>query len=76
MEPFLYSAWTHTDSYLRAIRTMSVWINFMKAILLDLCTASTDFKGHAVAQLVEALRYKPEDPGSIPNGVIANFSLA
>ena len=48
----------------------------MKATLLDLCTAGTDFKGHAVAQLVEALRYKPEDPGSIPNGVIGNFSLA
>jgi hypothetical protein len=29
--------------------------------------------GHAVAQLVEALRYKPEVAGSIPNGVIAIF---
>jgi hypothetical protein len=26
-----------------------------------------------VAQLVEALRYKPEVPGSIPDGVIGNF---
>jgi hypothetical protein len=28
---------------------------------------------HAVAQLVEALRYKPERPGSIPDGVIEIF---
>jgi hypothetical protein len=26
--------------------------------------------GHAVAQLVETLRYKPEGRGSIPNGAI------
>ena len=31
--------------------------------------------GHPVAQLVEALRYKPEGCGSIPNGVNWNFSL-
>jgi hypothetical protein len=30
-------------------------------------------RGHTVAQLVEALRYKPEVPGSIPDGVIGNF---
>jgi hypothetical protein len=29
--------------------------------------------GHAVAQLVEALRYKPEGAGSIPDGVIGIF---
>jgi hypothetical protein len=29
--------------------------------------------GHAVAQLVEALRYKPERPGSIPDGVTGIF---
>jgi hypothetical protein len=28
---------------------------------------------HAVAQLVEALRYKPEAAGSIPDYVIGNF---
>jgi hypothetical protein len=26
--------------------------------------------GHAVARLIETLRYKPEGPGSIPDGVI------
>ena len=31
------------------------------------------FVGHAVAQLVEALRYKSENAGSIPNGVIGIF---
>jgi hypothetical protein len=30
-------------------------------------------RGHAVAHLVEALRYKPEDRGSIPDGVIGIF---
>jgi hypothetical protein len=29
--------------------------------------------GHAVAQLVEALRYKPEDKGTIPDVVIGIF---
>jgi hypothetical protein len=29
--------------------------------------------GYAVAQLVEALRYKPEVAGSIPHGVIGIF---
>jgi hypothetical protein len=29
--------------------------------------------GHAVAQLVEALRYKPEGCGSIPDGFIEIF---
>ena len=29
--------------------------------------------GHAVAQLVEALRYKPEVAGLIPDGVIGIF---
>ena len=29
--------------------------------------------GHAVAQLDEALRYKPEGRGSIPDGVIGIF---
>jgi hypothetical protein len=29
--------------------------------------------GHVVAQLVEALRYKPEVMGSIPDGVIGIF---
>ena len=29
--------------------------------------------GHAVAQLVEALRYKPESRGSIPDGVTGIF---
>jgi len=29
--------------------------------------------GHAVAQLVEALRYKPEGRSSIPDGVIGIF---
>jgi uncharacterized membrane protein YgaE (UPF0421/DUF939 family) len=29
--------------------------------------------GNAVAQLVEALRYKSEGPGSIPDGVIGIF---
>jgi hypothetical protein len=29
--------------------------------------------GHAVAQLFEALRYKPEVAGSIPDGVIGIF---
>ena len=29
--------------------------------------------GHAVTQLVEALRYKPEVTGSIPDGVIGVF---
>ena len=28
---------------------------------------------HAVAQLVEALRYKLEGPGSIPDGVVGTF---
>jgi hypothetical protein len=28
------------------------------------------FMGYVVVQLVEALRYKPEVMGSIPNGVI------
>ena len=31
--------------------------------------------GHAVAQLVEAPRYKPEVAGSIPDGVIRFFLL-
>jgi hypothetical protein len=31
------------------------------------------FRGHAVAQLVEALRYKSEGRGSIPDGVIGIF---
>jgi hypothetical protein len=30
---------------------------------------------YAVAQLVEALRYKPEGRGSIPDDVIGFFSL-
>ena len=30
-------------------------------------------RGHAVAQLVEALRYKSEVAGSIPDGVIGIF---
>ena len=29
--------------------------------------------GHGVAQLIEALRYKSEGPGSIPDGVIGLF---
>jgi len=29
--------------------------------------------GHAVARLVEALRYKPEVAGSIPDGVTGIF---
>ena len=29
--------------------------------------------GHAMAQLVEALRYKPKTAGSIPDGVIGIF---
>jgi hypothetical protein len=32
-------------------------------------------EGHAVAQLVEALRYKPEGRGSIPDGVVGFCSL-
>jgi len=31
--------------------------------------------GHAVTQLVKALRYKPEGRGSIPDGVIGTFHL-
>jgi hypothetical protein len=31
--------------------------------------------GHAAAQLVEALRYKPKVAGSIPDCVIGNFHL-
>jgi hypothetical protein len=31
--------------------------------------------GYAVAQLVDALRYKPEGAGSIPDGVIGIFLL-
>jgi hypothetical protein len=30
-------------------------------------------QGYAVAQLVEALRYKPKGPGSISDGVIGIF---
>ena len=60
-------------SYLRAIRTKSDWINFMNAILVDLFTAGTDFKGHGVAQLVEEIRYNPEIAGSIPDGVYEIF---
>ena len=30
-------------------------------------------RGHAVAQLVEALHYKPKVSGSIPDGVIGIF---
>jgi hypothetical protein len=33
----------------------------------------TDHKGHAVAQLVEALRYKTEGRGFDSDGVIASF---
>ena len=31
--------------------------------------------GHAVAQLIEALGYKPKAAGSIPDGVIGFFHL-
>jgi hypothetical protein len=34
---------------------------------------STRLRGHAVAQLVEALRYNPEGRGLIPDGVIGIF---
>jgi hypothetical protein len=32
-------------------------------------------RGHAVAQLVEALRYKSEGRGFVPDGVIGIFHL-
>jgi len=48
----------------------------MASPLSDISTHVTSLPcllGHAVAQLVEALRHKPEVAGSIPNGVIRIF---
>ena len=36
-------------------------------------TGSYYSRGHAVALLIEALHYKPDSRGSIPDGVIGNF---
>jgi hypothetical protein len=32
-------------------------------------------EGHAIAQFVEPLRYKPEDRGFVPDGIIGIFLL-
>jgi hypothetical protein len=42
-----------------------------RAVISSLVGNKDLFRGHAVAQLVEALRYKPK--GSIPEGVIGIF---
>jgi hypothetical protein len=40
-----------------------------------LSTSSNSALDHTVAQLVEALRYKPKGPGSILDGVIGIFYI-
>ena len=62
------------SSYLWANQTKSDRVNFMNAILVDLSTTGTDFKGHGIAQLDETLCYKAEGRGvPLPDGVYYIF---
>ena len=49
---------------------ISVFVLMRRESAVELQSVITESRGHAVAQLVETLRYKP---GSIPDGVIGIF---
>ena len=46
-----------------------------RSVTVDICGLQVEIWGHAVAQLVEALRYKPEGRGFDSQWFHWNFSL-
>jgi len=69
-----YIAWHRAAAKgnLQALETLRSW-NKEAELNPDNLLLAINEEGHAVARLVEALRYKPKVMSSIPDGVIGFF---